>query len=116
MTSEPAYQERSKTYLKQASEELQKGDLCQASEKGWGAAAEMVKAAALKRDWGHNTHRQLQIAVNRLSEETGNTEIRVLFAFASQLHINFYEGWLDYATVNDYLGRTAQFVEMLDGA
>lgn len=116
MTSEPTYEERGKTYLEQANEELQKGDLCQASEKGWGAAAEMVKAAALRRDWNHSTHRQLQTAVNRLAEETGNSEIRVLFAFANQLHINFYEGWLDHATVSDYLGRTVQFVEMLDGA
>ena len=38
-----SYTDRSRTYLSQASEELAKADLCQASEKGWGAAAEIVK-------------------------------------------------------------------------
>ena len=47
--SQTSYTSRSMTYLSQASEELAKGDLCQASEKGWGAAAEMVKAVAAVR-------------------------------------------------------------------
>ena len=40
------YQERSREYLAKAFEELEAGDLTQASEKGWGAAAQIVQAAA----------------------------------------------------------------------
>ena len=38
---------------------LAEGDLLQASEKGWGAAAQMVKAVAETRGWRHSTHRDL---------------------------------------------------------
>ena len=35
---------------------LAEGDLLQASEKGWGAAARMVKAVAETRGWRHSSH------------------------------------------------------------
>jgi len=45
-----AYWEMSRTYFKQAEEELAEGDLKQASEKLWGSAALAVKAAAYGRE------------------------------------------------------------------
>ena len=39
----------SEKYLREAGEFLSKGDLVQASEKGWGAASQAVKAAAARR-------------------------------------------------------------------
>ena len=39
-----AYQQASQRFLDQAKQELAAGDLQQASEKGWGAAAQMLKA------------------------------------------------------------------------
>ena len=110
-----SYTDRSRTYLSQASEELAKADLCQASEKGWGAAAEMVKAVAEARGWEHNGHRQLYSAVGSLVVETGEEELRTGFALASQLHTNFYEGWLDRAAVEAHLYQVARFVERLEG-
>ena len=41
-----AYQQASQRFLDQAKQELATGDLLQASEKGWGAAAQMIKAIA----------------------------------------------------------------------
>ena len=38
---------------------LAEGDLLQASEKGWGVAAQMVKAVAETRGWRHSTHGDL---------------------------------------------------------
>ena len=43
------YQQQSRHLLTQALRELDQGDLVQASEKGWGAAAQMVKAVAEQR-------------------------------------------------------------------
>ena len=40
------YQQASQRFLAQAKEELAAGDLQQASEKGWEAAAHMLKAIA----------------------------------------------------------------------
>ena len=49
MQQTKTYQERSWAFLAKAREELAVGDLEQASEKGWGAAAMMVKAVAGQR-------------------------------------------------------------------
>ena len=113
--SQTSYTSRSRTYLSQASEELAKGDLCQASEKGWGAAAEMVKAVAAVRGWDHGGHRELFIVVSRLVTETNDRELRYQFGLAGQLHTNFYEGWLDRATVEDVLSQVTRFVENMEG-
>ena len=40
------YREQSRQFLAQAQQELAAGDLPQASEKAWGAVAQMVKAWA----------------------------------------------------------------------
>ena len=50
------YREASRPLLAQAVGEWESGDLRQASEKGWGAAAQMVKALAEQRGWQHNNH------------------------------------------------------------
>ena len=44
-----AYQPASQRFLAQAKQELAAGDLQQASEKGLGAAAQMVKSIAVRR-------------------------------------------------------------------
>ena len=94
MVSRLAYRDQSRVYLEQANEELARDDLRQASEKGWGAASQIVKAVAEERGWEHRGHRQLHDAVSMLVDETGDEEM-TLFAVANHLHINFYEGWLD---------------------
>ncbi len=111
---------RSKTFLSQAFVELDAGDLLQASEKGWGAAAQMVKAVAEERGWEHSRHRQLRLAVSKLTEETDSVEISLGFAVAESLHANFYEGWLDGASLRGYLDKVSvlalQIEGVLDGA
>ena len=60
------YKEQSRVFLAQAYEELAEGDLPQASEKGWGSAAQMVKAIAEERGWRHFSHRDIMRAVSAL--------------------------------------------------
>ena len=43
---ETPYKNQSRVFLALAGDELSRGDLYQAAEKGWGAAAQIVKAAA----------------------------------------------------------------------
>ena len=76
-------------FMVQAYEEIDKGDLAQASEKGWGASAQMVKANAHLRGWDHFTHRDLFNVVDRLTEQTGDSELATLFGSAGFLHMNF---------------------------
>ncbi len=90
--------------------ELDRGDLAQASEKGWGAAAQMVKAIAQERRWHHYSHLSLERIVNRLSRETTNSELADLFDSANWLHINFYENRYSSAVIEGRLRRVEQFV------
>ena len=95
MTTE-RYQQASEHFLAQARRELADGDLAQASEKGWDAATQMLKAIAEQRGWEHHRHRHYHRAASRIRAETGDGEIRRLFDSASALHENFYEN--DMAT------------------
>ena len=89
-----AYWEMSRTYFKQAEEELAKGDLKQASEKLWGSAALAVKAVAYGREGRRLTGQgEPWEYVNRLIEETGDEELGSLWRTAISMHVNFYEGW-----------------------
>ena len=85
------YQQASERFLAQARQELADGDLSQASEKGWGATAQILKAVAEQRGWEHRRHRHHLVTVSRLRAETGDGDIRRLFNTASALHENFYE-------------------------
>ena len=85
------YREASRKLLAQGLEELTRGDTQQASEKGWGSAAQMFKAIAEGRGWDHRGHHQIRGVATRLARETGDAEIRRLYRVASDLHTNFYE-------------------------
>ena len=92
---------------------LAAGDLLQASEKGWGATARMVKAAAETRGWRHSTHGDLHRAVNRLADELADQRLRNLFRSANALHQNFYEGHMSESTVADALDDVQEIVGRL---
>ena len=99
MQQENEYRQRSKAFLKKAGEELAAGDLEQASEKAWGAAALIVKAVADRRGIPHTSHNGLWRIVEDLGAETGDDELVDLFGFASNLHKNFYENRMRARTV-----------------
>lgn len=107
--------ETGRDFLTRARAYLAEDDLLQASEKGWGAAAQMVKAVAESRSWPHSGHRQLFVAIDRLADETGDPGLRGLFAAASTLHVNFYEGWLTRDATEQYLDRVTDLIAKLDG-
>src|SRR3989304_3981963 len=81
-------------YLQDAEALLDKGDYSQASEKLWGAAAQVVKAIAATRRWRHSSHRDLREVVGRLFRETGDADLPRLFSVAESLHANFYENYM----------------------
>ena len=87
------YQTASRHLLAQARVELAAGDTRQASEKGWGAAAQIVKSVAEQRGWEHRNYAALFNVISRLVAETGDGDIRRLFQVANALHINFCENW-----------------------
>ena len=105
------YQDAAWQLLAQGFEELAEGDSRQASEKGWGAVAQMIKAVASSRGWRHDSHAALYAVIDRLVKETGDDGIHLRFGMANALHQNFYENWgsTDYVA-----GGLAHVRELLD--
>ncbi len=101
--------------LEKARDELDQGDLRQASEKGWGAAAQMVKAVAERRGWRHDGHAALFEVVNQLVEETDDLQLGMIFHTANTLHINFYENIMGRNLVEIGLDQVGEFVRKLEG-
>ena len=114
MTTRTDYHmETAREFLTKARAYLADDDLLQASEKGWGAAAQAVKAVAETRGWNHQGHRQLYAAIDRLVAETGRRELRARFAEAGSLHSNFYEGWLSAEAIGEHLDEVERLVDQL---
>ena len=108
------YQAASRQLLAQGREELAGGDVRQASEKGWGAAAQMVKAVAEQRGWQHRNHAALFDVISYLVSETRDHEIRRLFHVANALHINFYENWDNAQNVSSALDDVERFLDRME--
>ena len=107
------YIRTSRQFIVQAQEEFDRGDMLQASEKAWGAAAQAVKATAEQRGWEHNTHARLFDNLKRVSRETGDPELHDLFHVANSLHQNFNEGWQTDDSVRRGILRVKILVDRL---
>lgn len=114
ITSDVTYREASRQLLAQAHAELASGDLRQASEKAWGAAAQVVKAAAQLRGWDHHSHRGLFVAVGQLVDEVGDPDIHSLFAYPNFLHANFYENAFSADRIARYMVQTEEFIAKIE--
>ena len=108
------YNTASRQLLAQARAELDQGDTRQASEKGWGAAAQMVKAVAEARGWPHRHHGLLTQAVENLAAETNDDDLTDRFAIANSLHVNFYEDALSSRTVRRHLNQIEVLADALE--
>ena len=114
MVQQLTYRQQSREYLRQALLELQNGDVRQASEKGWGAASQMLKAVADERGLEYSSHQALRSAAYRLSREPGVREIRQMWPIANDLHTNFYEGGMDFMDVHEALEQIEALVDTLE--
>jgi hypothetical protein len=108
------YAAQSRELLEKGQEALSQGDLVQASEKLWGAAAQMVKSVAERRGWPHSSHRDLFRVVSQLAQETGDTRMRSLFQLADSLHTNFYENWMTREYIEDGVPQVQELISKLE--
>ena len=108
------YRSASKELLEQATNELAQGNVRQAAEKGWGAAAQIVKAVAQQRGWPHYNHALLNQAVDKLVAETGDNDLNDLFLIANGLHTNFYENWYTPNSVGAGIRAIERFVNKVE--
>ena len=103
----------SEKFLSEAEEFLRRGDYLQASEKGWGAATQIVKALAAKEGRELRSHGELHKEVVKIIKELGDDELRHLWQSAISLHQNFYEGWLPKELVEKDVEDIRKLVEKL---
>jgi hypothetical protein len=105
------YAEAALDLLRAAGEGLRAGDLRQASEKIWGAAALAVKAYAYWRDGVRlASHGELWRYKDKIAAELGDW-VHDAWNAANAMHINFYEGWATAEQVAEALKRVEKLVK-----
>ncbi len=110
-----AYWEASQELMREAEEELSKGDLRQASEKIWGSAALAVKAVAQMLDGARlASHGELWAYVDELSARLNRPELMRLWQMANSMHVNFYGGWATRRHVEEALRGLREFLSILE--
>ena len=85
------YKQQARDFLGQSRVYLAEGNLHQASEKGWGAAAHMAKAVATAKGWEYIKHIQFSHVLNEARRLTGDSRIPGLRGIANELHGHYYE-------------------------
>ena len=110
-----AYLDQGRIFLTQAFDELALNDLRQASEKGWGATVQLLKAYAEERGLEHDRHAKLYGVIARLVAEADDDSLRTYFNEAGGLHGNFYEGGFTSREVSDSLVQIDRFVSKVEG-
>ena len=105
------YVEAAEDLLQEAKEELRRGNVRQAAEKLWGAAALAVKAYAAWREGRRLTnHGELWEWKRRLEGELGEW-VHDSWASATEMHICFYEAWCKEGDVATAQKRVEKLVK-----
>ncbi len=117
-TTVEEYAAQSLKFLEQSDAEFAAGDTRQGAEKLYGAACQIVIAAAKQRGWGYNSHRDNKNATVRLADEYDDPFLLAGFSAAEMFHYHSRYGNLeDYAieldrpAVHSYVRRMLDLVE-----
>lgn len=109
------YEAQAREFLAKGREYLTAGDLHQASEKGWGAAAHMAKAVAEAQGWTYDRHADFSRVMNQAVLLTGNYRLSDLRGRANDLHGNYYERkrFLNAEIISKDLESVSELVDLL---
>ena len=115
MSDASGYSQESRAFLSRANRYLAEGDLHQASEKGWGAAARMAKAVAQAHGWTYDRHDEFFKVMRQIESLSGDPRLRSLRATANELHGFFYlhETLLDARDISRGLEDVALMLDIL---
>lgn len=108
------YANMSQEYMERAQDNLRQGDLKQASEKSWGAAACALNSIAERRGWHHQSHSLLNDISSQVADELSRPDLHEMFAVPRSLHQNFYEDWLPEEAVARLVDRTKAYLGELE--
>ena len=106
MTTAEEYRTAAHQLYDQALVELEAGDLRQASEKLWGAAAQVLKSFAERNGWEHKTRiPRLRCQSFEADANLAIPRIGEWFLACGALHGNFYENWMNEFDIRNPLIR-----------
>ena len=110
------YRRQAREFMLKSRQYLADGDLHQASEKGWGAAAWMAKAVAEAQGWKYTRHDEFADVINRARILSGDARLRSLRRAANELHGYFYtrKRFLDAADIGEGLDEIAAMLDILE--
>ena len=104
----------SRDFLVKARQESEKGELLQASNKAWGAAAHAIKAVAEKRRWFSESDWKLARAALIISEELHDNNILRCYRTVRDAHFNFYQHLYGPREVEYAIDAASDIVAMLN--
>ena len=109
------YETQAQEFLAYSRDFLAAGNLHQASEKGWGAAAHMAKAVASAQGWQYETHADFSQVMLQASRLADNPRIRELRGVPNELRQNYYKRkmHLDADAISSDLETVAELLEIL---
>ena len=105
------YRQQSREFLARARTYLAGGDLHQASEKGWGAAAWMAKAVAEAHGWKYNRHDEFFTVMYQAQDLSTDLRLENLRRVANELHGFYYTRKIFLR--HDIISRNLDQVELL---
>ena len=103
----------SATFLRRSRSYLANGELLQASEKGWGAAAHAAKIYAAAHRLPYNDHAGFADVITELRMATNHHQLWSWSESANALHRNFYNDDLAAPQIARYLDDVANLVNLI---
>ena len=103
--------------IQQAGVELQQGDRLQATEKVWGALAQMLKAHGQQRGWMNlGSHRTVGHIARQLAAEYANLSIIDAYVAADNGHRNFYDNEMSPPEIAEIIATVSNVLPQLETA
>ena len=114
MTTAEEYRTAAHQLYDQALVELEAGDLRQASEKLWGAAAQVLKSFAEKHNLEHDSHSHAYRVIREAVRESRNPDVGEWFKHAEALHGNFYENWMIESEIRSSAADVRRLIDAVE--
>ena len=110
------YASQAREFLRRSRAYLAAGDLHQASEEGWGAAAHMAKAVAAANGWTYERHADFSQVLGSVWLQNRDDRIRRLGAVANELHGYFHvrRRFLDADIIAADIEDVADLLDLLE--
>ena len=107
----------SRRLIQQARTELESGDRLQATEKVWGALAQMLKAHGQQRGWMNlGSHRTVSHIAQHLDAEYPEIPVSRAYVAADNGHRNFYDNEMSPPEIEDIITVVARVLPELQSA